>query len=470
MSTPDDDATTKTDVDEDHVDNDGSEDDSEGHGAQFVVWLEEGATTLSVGELHFASSDHTDSEEIAEEDYCVVYQLRLLPPDEEAETESEEAPFVYSFDGGNPFRVLPMRPCIPLDDEDLVPVLSEEDAAKLKETDDDDDGFVSIAIKNYLIDAEVHQSILEDLNNISSTNTSNNKDEDEDEDGNEFPVVPYLKVAPDWKFSTPVTDSQVVDGVRSWCEAGVAKTGWDLSKIPDACNTTLEMLSGGNGDGDSKDNVLLRLYNDLCAKGFDADVDVETIEDRFVWRTNLCMFLSWAVPNAKALQTLVDLQKPILEMGAGTGYWAWLLSQRGVDVAAYDLPDSQSGQKHRFRHSIVKDGSIEQVKAPENADRVLVVCWPDYVGDSTQDDADRGDFGVETLKAYQGDTVVHIGELESTGVAAAAEGWGNPFPPGGSSTSAGFQKELVANFELKETVHLPNWPPYNSHMTVWTRK
>eukprot|EP00537_Pseudo-nitzschia_pungens_P004227 CAMPEP_0172357176 /NCGR_PEP_ID=MMETSP1060-20121228/1556_1 /TAXON_ID=37318 /ORGANISM="Pseudo-nitzschia pungens, Strain cf. cingulata" /LENGTH=426 /DNA_ID=CAMNT_0013077715 /DNA_START=413 /DNA_END=1690 /DNA_ORIENTATION=+ len=274
------------------------------------------------------------------------------------------------------------------------------------------------------------KNIINYNNNNSSSNSnsnSNNNNNNKDDDGKEHDDDPYEKVSPDWKFTSPATDQQVVDGVRAWCKAGEDKTGWDLSKIPKTCHTTREVLVGNGGkdeneDEDHKDdddgNVLLRLYRDLCARKSAVDADREAIEDRFEWRTSLCTYFAWAVPNAKAIRTLVDLKQPILEVGAGTGYWAWLLSQKGVDTAAYDLADSQGGQKHRFRHSIVKDGSVEQVSAPEHSNRILLVCWPDIVGDSAQDDADRGSFGTETLKTYQGDTVVHIGELESTGVAA----------------------------------------------------
>jgi len=477
-------------------------------GVQFVAWLEEGATCLSIGEIHFSSADQTEiggndgdgdekekdnhNEKDNQKDtdpnaYCVVCQLHLLPPETDAEEDEkdEEAPLVYTFDGGFPFKVLPVAACVPVH---LDPVLSDAEADVMveKEVENEDNGngdgdaSLSMIFRTFALEAAVHQGILEELNSSSNSNSnSNNNNNNKDDDGKEHDDDPYEKVSPDWKFTSPATDQQVVDGVRAWCKAGEDKTGWDLSKIPKTCHTTREVLVGNGGkdeneDEDHKDdddgNVLLRLYRDLCARKSAVDADREAIEDRFEWRTSLCTYFAWAVPNAKAIRTLVDLKQPILEVGAGTGYWAWLLSQKGVDTAAYDLADSQGGQKHRFRHSIVKDGSVEQVSAPEHSNRILLVCWPDIVGDSAQDDADRGSFGTETLKTYQGDTVVHIGELESTGVAAAANGWGNPFPPGGSSTSAAFQKELVECFELKETVHLPNWPPYNSHMTVWVRK
>lgn len=45
---------------------------------------------------------------------------------------------------------------------------------------------------------------------------------------------------------------------------------------------------------------------------------------------------SYAIPDLTALNILAE-HGPILEIGAGTGYWAYLLRQRGVDVAAFDI-------------------------------------------------------------------------------------------------------------------------------------
>merc|ERR1712166_201965 len=81
-----------------------------------------------------------------------------------------------------------------------------------------------------------------------------------------------------------------------------------------------------------------------------------------------------------------------------------------------------------------------------------------------------GTFGFDCLKAYNGDTVIFVGELGPNVVRAKTnEGWGDPFPPGGSSSSEAFQTELKDKWRMTERVPLPNWPPYNSHLTVWVR-
>jgi len=49
-----------------------------------------------------------------------------------------------------------------------------------------------------------------------------------------------------------------------------------------------------------------------------------------------CGRYAWAVPCTEALTALRRLS-PLVEIGAGTGYWARLLAGHGADVAAYDL-------------------------------------------------------------------------------------------------------------------------------------
>ena len=43
-----------------------------------------------------------------------------------------------------------------------------------------------------------------------------------------------------------------------------------------------------------------------------------------------------AAPNSAAL-SLLAARAPLVEIGAGTGYWAAILRRRSVDVLAYDL-------------------------------------------------------------------------------------------------------------------------------------
>ena len=246
-----------------------------------------------------------------------------------------------------------------------------------------------------------------------------------------------------------------------------------LSAAAAAASTTTEINVNDDDDG----NVLLQLYGVTCANQLSLKTTtatstarvVSSLEHSYNYRTELCSYFAWAIPNTTALQTLLDLG-PILEIGAGTGYWAYLLSKHGGDVVAYDMKDSHEGQSYRFRHSLVQDGGIEQIQAKCHSHRTLLICWPDIVEESVEDDADRGSFSLDCLTHYShGEMLAYIGEL-GPHVVRTKEGWGDVFPPCGSSSSAVFQVELKESFDLVTRVCLPNWPPYNSHLTIWRRK
>jgi hypothetical protein len=134
----------------------------------------------------------------------------------------------------------------------------------------------------------------------------------------------------------------------------------------------------------------------------------------------------------------------VVEIGAGSGYWAWQLTQAGVDVAAYDPqrpgPNNQFNQ-HRLYHPVA-EGDHE--KAAEHPDRALMLCWPSY----------GAPFAKQALHTYQGDTLVYVGESE-----------------GGCCADDRFHRILRRDFaEADESpFHVTFWGIHCA-LTVWRRK
>jgi hypothetical protein len=178
-------------------------------------------------------------------------------------------------------------------------------------------------------------------------------------------------------------------GLAAWVVAGERLSGWDMSAVPAEQRTSRALLECGTASlWDT--NPLLALHRHLASHSpLSSKCSVATIEQRFDWRTCICSYFAWAVPNDAALQALLALG-PLVELGAGTGYWAWLLSCMGADIVAYDVADSHEGQGYRFRHQLVRDGGIEVLK--RSGKRALLLCWPDIVGDDADGDSDRGNF------------------------------------------------------------------------------
>lgn len=67
---------------------------------------------------------------------------------------------------------------------------------------------------------------------------------------------------------------------------------------------------------------------------------MQTFRESAAWCNHLYAF---AAPNEAALAALGKLA-PLIEVGAGVGYWAHLLQARGIDVLATDIkPTACSG-------------------------------------------------------------------------------------------------------------------------------
>lgn len=60
---------------------------------------------------------------------------------------------------------------------------------------------------------------------------------------------------------------------------------------------------------------------------------------------------AWAVPSDEAIKKIVEFS-PIIEMGAGTGYWANLIQKAGGEIVAFDSHPIGSGTNswHENKH------------------------------------------------------------------------------------------------------------------------
>lgn len=140
--------------------------------------------------------------------------------------------------------------------------------------------------------------------------------------------------------------------------------------------------------------------------------------EKRVTRNDLCGKYAWSIPDPASLQFVVRvLGKKAVEIGAGTGYYASLLSQMGVDMICYDLyPPQHTGQNHYHsprnknhdgllgitREVFFDVRSGNHLMAAQHSDRTLFLCWPPY----------DGDMAYLALQAYQGQRLVYIGESQ----------------------------------------------------------
>ncbi len=178
---------------------------------------------------------------------------------------------------------------------------------------------------------------------------------------------------------------------------------------------------------------------DDCFSTF--EITSKSIRD---YRAPMVQRYSWAIPCEEALQVLVALS-PVVEMGAGTGYWTHLLRERGVDVVAYDQMPPDGSDSNGFHRGATPWTSV-LIGSPQmlegHAHRTLLLCWPPMT-----------DMAAECLRVYRGSTVVYVGE-------------GN----GGCTGDDVFHEALGRNFVQKQEVCIPQWGGIHDYMTVWSRR
>ena len=163
---------------------------------------------------------------------------------------------------------------------------------------------------------------------------------------------------------------------------------------------------------------------------------------------------SWAVPDARALNILKHFS-PLVEIGAGLGYWAHLLHEQGVDIKAFDREVLKGKEKQALMWYNVEKGGPKVLKDPLMSKRNLFLCYPD------QD----GDLGHQCLLKFQGEYVIHVGELIQAGGTIS----GVPQAPFGRTSGADFQVLLSELFHCVLIAELPRFPFSNDCITVWKR-
>ncbi|GII03089.1 hypothetical protein [Planobispora takensis] len=153
---------------------------------------------------------------------------------------------------------------------------------------------------------------------------------------------------------------------------------------------------------------------------------------------------AYAVPSPQTIEWISGFCAglPIVELGAGRGYWAAQLSRSGLPVEAYDVepPDKTenisfpgaSGQVDVWHPVRDLDGFATR---SEVADYVLFLCWPPGWGDKMASEA------LSSFERAGGKRLVYIGE-----------------PKGGKTGNDAFFDALAARWSLDSVdPHFVSW-------------
>jgi hypothetical protein len=166
---------------------------------------------------------------------------------------------------------------------------------------------------------------------------------------------------------------------------------------------------------------------------------LEALKLRYVY----CDTYAWAVPNEEAIEVL-RAHSPLVEVGAGRGYWAGLAASAGADILAFDpFPPRASGtnQWHRQPGTFFDVALGGAEVAGEHPDRTLFLCWPPWGSDAA----------ARALRSYQGGTIIYVGDR------------------GTSAATPEFYAELETCFTRVGVVEIPRWPGIEDRLEVWKR-
>lgn len=118
-----------------------------------------------------------------------------------------------------------------------------------------------------------------------------------------------------------------------------------------------------------------------CYRAFTKKTGVE-LDALGANRQQLVKEFAWSVVSPGDISWMTGQLdgRSVVEIGAGTGYWAWQLEQAGVDVAAYDPNPPVDGNDFCTGgpYTTVLRDDASAVK--HHQDRALLMVWPPSAG------------------------------------------------------------------------------------------
>lgn len=161
-------------------------------------------------------------------------------------------------------------------------------------------------------------------------------------------------------------------------------------------------------------------------------VEVEQFCKAMLRRDELGMKYGYTPPSSEALITILEFVKDqkILEVGAGKGYWAWLLSQLSEKddlILATDL-----NPPNETFYPVQELCAFDGAKQAAEEGRVLLTIWPENAKPWT------GAF-VKRFRNYGGKRLIYIGEWK------------------GCTGDDKMHDELQEHFRIVEALDLPSW-------------
>ena len=151
---------------------------------------------------------------------------------------------------------------------------------------------------------------------------------------------------------------------------------------------------------------------------------------------------SWAIPTPEAIRE-ISYFAPIVEMGAGNGYWAYLLRKEKVQIAAFDNFSLIINEENDLPKPWTQVLQGDEKTILDHLDKTLLLCWPE----------DENPMAANVLDLYTGPHLIYIGEGR-----------------GGVTADDSFFDRLDRDFILVKFVNIPNWPGRSDSLNIYKRK
>lgn len=166
--------------------------------------------------------------------------------------------------------------------------------------------------------------------------------------------------------------------------------------------------------------------------------------DGWYIRNDFLQKFGFAICTGKAIKA-ISAFAPIVEVGAGCGYWSYELRKAGVDVIATEPNPGQKWNEKMEPWPIWTEmEKLDGVEAVQKyPTRNLLTVWPSY------DDP----WAQYTLQKFTADYVLYIGEGH-----------------GGCTADDGFHKLLDKDFEEAEYVEIPQFFGIHDSLQIYRRR
>lgn len=167
-------------------------------------------------------------------------------------------------------------------------------------------------------------------------------------------------------------------------------------------------------------------------------VYAERLRSQYDRRKSFVASYAWAVPTREAVRRICTFLagSRVLEVCAGTGLWAKLLSMAGASVVA---TDGAPGLRDTWFS--VEVAEAEAAVRRHSGCRALLLCWPPF----------KDACALRALRTFDGDLAIYIGDARFT-------------------ADVQFHSLLLRSWELTQSIPLPSWPGIVDGVHLYSRK